>query len=115
MRHRFFNAEKLRKQVGNFNKITDTGRLETMFEFMEDNFSNLDYTQMSLAQQEQIFEFAKILFKSDCYALLPQIMRYNLVKYLVWVKLQIDDHEGEIILLNDPAYDMYAYPDIDLC
>ena len=47
-RHRFFDAQKLKKQVGNLNKISDTGRLETVYEFMEDNFSNIDYTQMNL-------------------------------------------------------------------
>ena len=41
-------------------------------------------------------------------------MRYNLVKYIVWVKLHIEDHEGEMVLLNDPSFDLYAFPDIDL-
>ena len=52
---------------------------------MDENYGSIDYSYLNIQDQEAMWDFAKMLFKSDSYILLPRVIRYHLVKYIVWV------------------------------
>ena len=67
--------------------MTNRDKLEAVIEFLDENLASIDYLSINVQDQEELFEFAKMVFKSDCYVLLPRTLRYNLVKYITWIML----------------------------